>query len=383
MTHRIGLVNLWANLRSQEEQPLLWDPALLPPGGIEAQQWNLARYLAQAGEEVHVITGTSRGIQPAVEIDGVIFHPTEPMDRRIWERLLVLQAEVYLTSHFNNGAHLLALLALARKCHFVFRIPAHQLNPLFREPASPQGQELRDEILSTSHLVAITETQRELLFARFHLAATYLPNHWPATTPSAHTDRTYVLWVGNFMRCKRPERLLWLVRNLPHVPFHVVGGPVRHDPAIFQEYRDKLYQCPNVTFLGALPLGDTEREFRKASILLCTSEDEGFPSTFLQAWNAAIPVITTVDVDGMIARHGAGCLCRTDPELKDAIQDLWDHPEKRVQLGDQARKLFGERFTADQILPEYHRFFRALAAIPPGNRFLEITPPPAPGATPG
>jgi hypothetical protein len=46
--------------------------------------------------------------------------------------------------------------------------------------------------------------------------------------------------------------------------------------------------------------------YRQARLLLCTSESEGFPNVFLEAWLCARPVLTSVDPDDVVATFQLG-----------------------------------------------------------------------------
>ncbi|MEJ1964052.1 MAG: glycosyltransferase [Gammaproteobacteria bacterium] len=93
-----------------------------------------------------------------------------------------------------------------------------------------------------------------------------------------------VLWVGAMRPLKRPKLLLELARRLPHLKFEIAGGPSSDRPALFEEVKQGSKALPNVHFLGPVPYHDVRALFEHARLVVSTSEIEGMPNIYLQAW---------------------------------------------------------------------------------------------------
>ena len=85
-----------------------------------------------------------------------------------------------------------------------------------------------------------------------------------------------------------------------------------------------------VTFTGRLEIDDVYDRFRRASVYVSASLEEGFPNVFVEAMHFGLPIVST-DVGGCheIVREGeTGYLCDPDDEaalgarLKDLMRDL-------------------------------------------------------------
>src|SRR6185437_7935680 len=61
------------------------------------------------------------------------------------------------------------------------------------------------------------------------------------------------LWIGNLRPLKRPGLLLDVAARLPHLGFHLIGGPMPGAEAFFEQVRQRAATLPNVTFHGFVP----------------------------------------------------------------------------------------------------------------------------------
>src|SRR5690606_14607407 len=161
-------------------------------------------------------------------------------------------------------------------------------------------------------IIVQTETQRDLLKTNFGLASTIIP--MPCPDPYAGSVEEFVppmktkrvLWIGRVCRVKRPDRLVAIARACPDIEFSL-AGPI-YDDAYAQATIAEARTVPNIRVLGPVPREDVPNLYRNASLLCCTSDYEGFPNTFLEAWSLGVPVVSTIDPDGVIRRHGLGAI---------------------------------------------------------------------------
>src|SRR5690606_25372063 len=80
-----------------------------------------------------------------------------------------------------------------------------------------------------------------------------------------------------------------LARRLPHLKFAIAGGPYPEEGALFEQVKREVQALPNVRFLGQVPYHDIGEWFERARVLAGTSEVEGVPNTYLQAWGHGAP----------------------------------------------------------------------------------------------
>jgi glycosyltransferase involved in cell wall biosynthesis len=148
-----------------------------------------------------------------------------------------------------------------------------------------------------------------------------VPNVWLLTDGhDAKADPPEVLWAARYVPLKRPEWVLEIAKSLPAIRFIMAGGPGAGQDALFSQIEQAAASISNVDVLGFVPFSEIDQYYARASALLCTSTVEGFPNTFLQAWNQRTPVVSTFDPDNVLARHGVGIPCKNIGELITGIQ---------------------------------------------------------------
>jgi glycosyltransferase involved in cell wall biosynthesis len=209
-------------------------------------------------------------------------------------------------------------------------------------------------------VVSQNEHQRDAVRDHFGRSSVVIHNGYVASEdPGSGGDR--VLWVATFRAAKQPHLLLEVAARLPHMQFTMVGGPSwgsLEDPGLFDATAAEAEALGNVEICGALPLRETEAQFGRASVVVNTSNDEGFPNTFLQAWARGLPVVSFVDPDGLIRRHELGIVVEDVAEMVAALSDL---AEDRVGFSREAiRRIFDSHFTVVQLGNRYEELFVSL-----------------------
>ncbi|MDH5512730.1 MAG: glycosyltransferase family 4 protein [Gammaproteobacteria bacterium] len=165
-----------------------------------------------------------------------------------------------------------------------------------------------------------------------------------------------MLWVGRIAPVKRLELLLDVAERLPAVIFDVVGKPDA-EPGYVTRVMDRARALRNVRVRGAVDPELMPEMYRSASILCCTSVYEGFPNTFLEAWSHGIPVVSTIDPDGLIASRHLGSTGGNADELATGIQRLVEAPDVWRRASADARLLFLEHFSAESAMPRFELMF--------------------------
>lgn len=171
--------------------------------------------------------------------------------------------------------------------------------------------------------------QQQALKYKFGRDSIIVPNVWTKiefyTKSVVKMPSFDVVWVANIKHLKRPEWLIEIARHLPDYSFAFAGGNGET-----KEYFDSIASMaanePNVRFFGSLSFDAASELIGKSKLLLCTSEFEGLPNTFLQAWEAGVPIISTVDPSGVISKNALGSSFKTVQEAVLAINSILSNP---------------------------------------------------------
>ena len=118
-------------------------------------------------------------------------------------------------------------------------------------------------------------------------------------------------WVGVLRQPKRPDLLIEIAEQSPGVEFVVCGGPSGHrsPPEYSETIIQRLQKVPNIRYLGHVAPARAIEVIGSAALLLSTSDAEGFPSVFVEAWAHGTPVVTLkIDPDQVIAQNGLGAV---------------------------------------------------------------------------
>jgi glycosyltransferase involved in cell wall biosynthesis len=232
-------------------------------------------------------------------------------------------------------------------------MPERRVRALYRA-----GVRLADAI------VVQTATQQQMMRAGFGREAAVIP--MPCATPAASgragRDANLVLWVGRICRVKRPDRLLEVARARPELEFLIVG-PHDEDASYKEEIEAAAALVPNVRLHGPASRAELDALYQRALCLCCTSDHEGFPNTFLEAWSYGLPVVSTWDPSGTIAANGLGLVGRSAGELATALATLRDVAATRHALSVAARAYFQENHAIERTMPRFERIFAEQVAV--------------------
>ena len=157
-----------------------------------------------------------------------------------------------------------------------------------------------------------------------------------------HQERNgTVVWAAVIRPPKRPDLLIEIARRLPTVHFVVCGAPRKShwDPQKIDQIMQDLRSLPNVDCRGHVAPEQTVQAIGNAGLLLSTSDGEGFPSVFLEAWAAGTPVVSMqIDPDHKIRDHELGKVADTIEGAVEAVRLLVASPERCHEMGIRSRR---------------------------------------------
>jgi len=336
-------------------------------GGAERQQWLLARSLAAAGWRVVVAVRSELAFGERAVLDGVEFVGIgQKQFLWAWYRFFRKERPDWL--YWRCASHLLGPVAALAKLARVRTIFSACLDrdveirrALFRRsrwwPLYGLGLWLANRIF--------VQNQKQLrgLPASLRSKATIVPSLTPeAPSVKEHALREkYVAWVAMLREPKRADLLVQIARNAHDVRFVVCGGKTTYTAT--EEYGENIAKAlgalPNVEYRGQVSADEALEVITNAALFLSTSEEEGFPNTFLQGWAGGTPVVSLkIDPDHIIERHRLGRVSGTVEAAIDDIRTLMSSSERREFFSVQARKYIAKHHSAAAVVPLIERCVR-------------------------
>ena len=374
--HDVCIVGLkcWGFLSGTKESAYI--------GGIERDLVTLARMLSEKGRNVAMVT-YDEGQPARTLVDGIsvygCFSPDVglPGIRFIHPRATCLISMVrrirakcfaQMGADVTTGWTGLACKARSQQKPFIF-LTGSDGDCLKDLPFLKQGREralYRLGLRLADTVVTQTDAQAALMLENFGWQSTVvrLPSQLStiesgyirrAEKGSPGLDRNRrklrILWVGRIDRMKRPDWVAELAEKYPNYQFEIAGD-ANSPNSYSMEFKKSASAVENIVLHGRVPSQRMPDLYRSADVLLCTSELEGFPATFLEAWSFALPIISTVDPGGLIAKYESGAVAAS----KQALYDLLRYENLKSKLSiwsDNAVRLYSSHFSPDDCLRRF------------------------------
>jgi len=166
----------------------------------------------------------------------------------------------------------------------------------------------------------------------------------------------YVAWIGMLRQPKRPDLLIEIARRSPQIKYIVCGGATNHRSPVgySQDMIQQLRRLSNIEFRGKVAPDEAERVIAESATLLCTSEQEGFPNTFLQAWSHGTPVVTLqIDPDSVIKRLGLGAVTGSVDATVEQVHRLLALPQEREGIAARARQYVANHHSEEAVVKAF------------------------------
>ncbi len=286
-----------------------------------------------------------------------------PRSTGLWGALKRADAEIYYQSCAGVATGIVAHFCRKYRRKFIFRIahdtdcvPGEELIPYWRD------RKIYQYGLKNADLVVAQSEQQQILLKRNYAIDSPLVNMVVQLPLADNHDRDIdILWVNNIRSFKRPELLPELARLLPQLKFVMIGGPCHGHEELFSRVRDEADVLANLEFMGFVPYEDVNTYYARARIFVNTSDSEGFPNSFLQAWVRGTPVFSFFDPDNIIKREGLGRAPAGLAEMASSISSMINDEEMLRSLSAHVTKFARDRHSAGSVCDRYQELFDSAA----------------------
>jgi glycosyltransferase involved in cell wall biosynthesis len=137
----------------------------------------------------------------------------------------------------------------------------------------------------------------------------------------------------------------------------MIGGA--RNTSYFEEIKAQVLKHSNITFLGFIPYNEVDQYIVKSKLMINTTVvkgkyEEGFPNSFLQAWQLGIPAISLLsNPDNIFEKYSIGICSLTVEKMADDILYLLNDEVKYKNMSTSAKAYVGQHHNADGIVQQY------------------------------
>ncbi len=350
-------------------------------GGAERQQVLLAKELARRGHRISFIVNDYR--QPDIEKIGdiIVYKNSLPKFKNIiilfkiinifhfWKILENTGADIYYQRTAGSITGNIALFCLFRRKKFVYSI-AHKFDvdgTCIHESYLTQkisiikwcykslfilGLRLADCVIAQNN------NQLALLQNNFSKKGTIIRSIYNVQENTRYEKgSSEILWIASIQSWKGPEIFLELAKKIPEARFRMIGG-ASVDKNYFESIKNKAHGISNLEFTGFVQPDKIQQFYKNAIIFINTSDSEGFPNTFLEAWSHSVPVVSlNVDPDEIISKNELGFHSENVSQLIEDVRKLLQNDELRNRLGQNGRKYVEKEHSVSMICKRYEQVF--------------------------
>lgn len=358
-----ALCNLWVNMRD-EDGNRLYDVVLITDEESDTDNLTTEYYLDSAVKRTY-LPSFQQSIKEKYEKR---YHAWE----RIIEEYLI---DIVVTGMWVDPCTLWDMLSVKGQpskpafvihCHSFLCVPYRFVGDKFAE--------LIYDYHISDGVVTLSEVD-ERLASSFAKHSKYIFN--PITfslqkTEITKREKNTLVWIGRISSEKQPMDIVYMmehvVKELPDAKLYLIG---QGNEKIFNELTfliERLGLQENIILVGFSP--EVEKYYQLASVLVGTSEYEGFPTVFCEAMSHGVPIVS-YDLPWLtLVRDGRGIITveqkRSDLLAKKVI-DLLNNPQKGERIGLEGRQQIEELEQTD-IGQLWNEFFEKIGTNDPNEK---------------
>lgn len=344
-------------------------------GGAEVQQSIIIKELDRRGYDISIITmdygqdslvrlGKNIKIYKACKPrQGIRFvNQFYPISTSIWKLMKKIDADIYYQRAASMLTGVVAYFCKRNNKKFIFSV-AHDKDVVCEMTAKNNMLSILREktiykygIINANVVICQNVYQKSMLKRNFGIDSLLIKSAY-YKGKETKINRRNILWVGKLVKWKRPELFVNISKALPAYRFILVGGAKRDiDLNKLKIYASNI----NINLEGFVPYYKIERYFNEAILFVNTSESEGFPNTFLQAWSRGIPVISSVDPSNVVRNNKLGFVCKSEVEFIKRIVFLLKNKKEYSKISKNCQRYFEKNHVVKKIINDYEKMFKGI-----------------------
>jgi glycosyltransferase involved in cell wall biosynthesis len=340
-------------------------------GGAELQQSLLAKALVKKGYQVTMIC-MDHGQKDNLEIDGAriikayrpdagipgfrFFHPRLTS---IWRSMKRANADIYIQSCAGMLTGVVTAFCKLNNKKSIFyaasdndfiKVPYHI--KYYRDLWLYQyGVKYADKILIQN------SNQRLQCKLMYNRDSVQVPNIYALPESANNDPNGYILWVSTIRQLKRPELYVELAKSFPQYQFKMCGGVSSGEETLYDEIKIQADSLANFDFVGFVPYSQVDPYFDGARLVINTSDFEGFPNAFLQAWARKIPTVSFFDCGARADDKPVGFIVDSLAGMRNVVEKLMTDDEGWQANGVRCQAYFAENHSIEYAIDLYMDIF--------------------------
>jgi|WetSurMetagenome_2_1015567.scaffolds.fasta_scaffold00621_16 glycosyltransferase involved in cell wall biosynthesis len=336
-------------------------------GGAELKQVLIAKELVKQKYIISFIVHNEKNDVQTKNLDDIILVktfsrfqniPFFKKVRMLWKSLKEANSDIYIQATYPPG--IVALYCLIHRKKYIKWLSSDQsvnLQDVTQRTTLITKISLYFDIKLAHLIIVQNEYQKEIMERRFRKKCVLLKSPITALDDAIDFERKkekMLLWVGTIRSIKQPELFLDIAKNLPQYKFMMIGGSTNSELELYNKIQKKSKSLSNLSFLGFIPHNKIQNYYFQSTIFVNTSLVEGFPYTFVEAWNNSIPVISlNIDPDEIICKNKLGFHSKTFQQMILDIKCLLDNDNLRNGMVMNARKYIKENHDLKKITNQF------------------------------
>jgi glycosyltransferase involved in cell wall biosynthesis len=333
-------------------------------GGAEIQTYYYAKEFSKQGWDVTFLS--VRKPKTLNQFDNtninIVLYNNSKLFILNWLKILWLlfeiNADIYYNRHHNSILGLFALKCMVSKSKFIWstmhdeQCSVEYLNNKLLKRYSRRSWIIRilggvkryfEKKLyifggkNADHIFVQNITQKEIIKSDFNRDSIIIYNSHPLPKENKKGSKSHVIFVSTMKEFKRPSLYADIVRKLNTLKINfIVIGENFSDESKAKKLK-KVYGENHINYLGKKSIDEVNSYIASSSVLVNTSDSEGFPNTFIQAWLRGIPVVSLkIDPDDIIMKNNLGFVCGDNLNIASKKirlltqdEDLWNEYSHR------------------------------------------------------
>ncbi len=352
-------------------------------GGAEQQTYCLAKHL-QPTMDIHYLAVSNQPIEsrePGITISTI---PDRQWLRRIlglcylldysrvWKAMQRIDPHIIYMRGASAYVGIAARYAMSSPCTLIWHIASeYSVRPFRMRSLRTIPFDYLDKrmieygIRHADYIFGQAKYEEDLLRQNYGRTCDLIVGNWhpEPTVPCTKEPPVKVVWVANIKSLKKPETFVDLaarLRTVTEAEFIMIGRPggTKYQRRLEAQMRN----VRGLTYLGEKSNEEVNRILGASDIFVNTSDCEGFPNTFIQAWLHEVPVVSLhVDPDDLLTRQGLGFHSGSLDQLVQDTRNLIENADLRTRIGKKARAYAMEHHGLAKNLNQVAAFFERIS----------------------